>query len=596
MALNKILNGLVHSFSDKYSLQDFDESRLYEYLVNYLVISKFHPDAFSDPQDLRKVDVDSGSMFGLDAIAFIVNENLVLNKSDIEVYAKSKSLDVKVVFIQTKTEEKYDTGSILKTINAVKNFFGNRNLLDDNENIRNAFEIYDELCDFKYSRFFTTRSIECLIYYITAAKPCDEKLIFDMCSHENMNIQKTIGEVKNSSVFVLGSDYVIDANNEIENRIDVTINFKNNLSLDKIDKVEQSYLGYIPGIDYLKIITDQQGNLRRRLFCENVRDFQGEDNSVNMEISETIKNFDLRDKFILLNNGITIVAKHFKSLGSNCYEMRDFQIVNGCQTSNIIYSSQPDSKEILVPIKIIHTTDLELISMIVKATNRQTPVPKEAFIALERYHRLLQEAFEAYSKEMPLQIFYERRSGEFQFLEKSLLQYQVVNLHSMIRGITSVYFKEAYIVHNNNPANILRNRSERLFNEDHKLEIYYISNYLLAMFIVLQKQKILHQKDYSFKYYIVMVVRSLLAKNNEIKAFNSGSIDKEAKSIIQILKTNQKLVEESFINAKEIVKNSYDSFIVQHQNAKYSNLATVLRDPQFNKLVDKNTSAFLNRQ
>ena len=82
-----------------------------------------------------------------------------------------------------------------------------------------------------------------------------------------------------------------------------------------------------------------------------------------------------------------------------------------------------------------------MISKIVKATNRQTPVPKEAFITLERYHKLIQEIFETYSKEMPLQIYYERRSGEFQFLERKLLSYQIINLHSLIRGLQAYIFR-----------------------------------------------------------------------------------------------------------------------------------------------------------
>ncbi len=117
----------------------------------------------------------------------------------------------------------------------------------------------------------------------------------------------------------------------------------------------------------------------------------------------------MHDKFILLNNGITIVTRHFKPLGSNEYEMTDFQIVNGCQTSNEIYSQKEEAKDILIPIKIIHTTDSELIAMIVRASNRQTMVPDEAFITMEAYHKRLQDIFETYSKEMTLKLFYERR-------------------------------------------------------------------------------------------------------------------------------------------------------------------------------------------
>lgn len=590
MALNKILSGIITGFASKKSLKDIEGSKLYEYLTNYLVVSKFHPEAFADPQDLAQVDVDSGSMFGLDGIAFIVNENLVLCKNDIEQYAKSKTLDVKILFIQAKTEENYDTGSILKTLKAVDSFLGDRKLLEKNENVINACEIYDELLDFKYSRYLNSRSPEVLIYYVTAGKDCDSTTVFNVCESEKKTIEKTHTEIKKVNTFVLGSNYIIDSFNEFENRIEVHLSFKNNLSLDRIDKVEQSYLGYVAGSDFLKIITDKQGNLRRKLFYENVRDFQGEGNPVNQEISKTINEQTLRDKFILLNNGITIVAKHFKSLGSNTYEMRDFQIVNGCQTSNEIFLGKDHCQDILVPIKIIHTTDLELISMIVKATNRQTPVPDEAFIALDRYHKLIQEIFAAYSDEMPLQIFYERRSGEFDFLEKSYYQYQIINLHGLIRAITCVYFLDAYVVYNNNPANILRSRFNRLFKEEHKPEIYYISNYLLALFVQYQEKRILSRNDYSLRYYIVMIVKQLLAAKFCNYDFASNDIKCESKIIIDKLKINGKEVEDSFKNAKQIYNNALGSY--QKKNPRLSRY-DINRDPEFNKTVLEEIKLYL---
>lgn len=581
----------MKSFSSKKSLQYLDESKLYEYLASFLVISKYHPEAFSDPQDLAQVDVDRGSTFGIDSIAFIINENLVISKQDIELYAKSKTLDVKIIFIQSKIEENYDTGSILKTFKAIESFLGDRKLLENNESIINAFEIYDELYDFKYSRFFNSRSPEILIYYITAGKDCENDLVFGLCEQEKKSIAKNSPEIKKISTFILGSNYIIDAFNELENRIEVQLNFKNNLSLDKIDKVLQSYLGYVSGADFLGIITDKQGNLRRKLFYENVRDFQGSGNSVNQEISKTITTKSLRDKFILLNNGITIVAKHFKSLGSNTYEMRDFQIVNGCQTSNEIFLGKEFSKEILIPLKIIHTTDLELISMIVKATNRQTPVPDEAFIALDRYHKLLQETYGAYSKEMPLQIFYERRSGEFDFLEKVYYQYQIVNLHSVIRAITSVYFQDAYVVYNNNPANILRSRFTRLFRDDHKTEIYYISNYLLALFVNFQEKGILARNDYPLRFYFIMITKQLLAGKYGNYDFSSKDIENEAKLIITKLKLDGKDIENAFIQAKRIITKAQGIYQGRRTN---HNRNEILRDPEFNKVIINEVKKYLS--
>lgn len=100
---------------------------------------------------------------------------------------------------------------------------------------------------------------------------------------------------------------------------------RNNLSFDKIDDVVQSYLGYLSGEEYLKVIVDNHGDIRTRVFYENVRDYQGERNPVNQEIHYTLTTPSLRDKLALLNNSITIVTKHFKPLGSNMFKLREFQ-------------------------------------------------------------------------------------------------------------------------------------------------------------------------------------------------------------------------------------------------------------------------------
>lgn len=593
MALNKILSSILDDFNNKVGFMNLSSDKTYEYLVNYLIVSKIHPEAFQDVGELKNIDVDSGSMFGIDSVAFIVNENLVLNKDDISIYAKSKNLDVKIIFIQTKTEEDYNTGKILKTTNAVKSFFGDRKLLEINDSINNAYEIYEELYKYDNVKYFNSHSPECFVYYVTAAKKCTEDLIFNLIEAEEKNIMSIAEELKAVHVEILGSDYVIDSYNEVENRIEVNINFKNNLSLDRIGKVEQSYLGYLAGDEYLKIITDNHGNLRRRLFYENVRDYQGINNPVNKEIKETITNPDSRDKFILLNNGITIVVKHFKSLGSNSYEMRDFQIVNGCQTSNEIYNSKDFASEILVPVKIIHTTDPDLISKIVKATNRQTPVPDEAFVALDNYNKRLQEIFESYSKDMPIELYYERRSGELKFQERELKNFQIVTLHSLIRAVISVYFQDAYIVYNNNPVNILRNRKDKLFREDHKHEIYYVSNYLLAKYTSLINHKKINSDDYALRFYVIMVVRSLLENEIKIYQLNSLNIEKEAKRIIKLLKSDDLYIENVYKMARDLVLTAMDDF---SRHNTFSSQKDVLRSPRFNELVNSMTKEYMLRR
>lgn len=179
MALNKILQGMLDDFKKDYIFENLELSKEFEYFVNYLIISKYHPDAFSDKGDMDRVIVDEKSQFGLDAIAFIVNGNLVLGKDDILQYAKSKKLDVDILFIQTKTEEKCDTGDLLKTIQATKNFFENFDAITEkNSNVLNAKEIYDELFKYENFRYCTSQSPKCHIYFVTAANEWEKSLVY----------------------------------------------------------------------------------------------------------------------------------------------------------------------------------------------------------------------------------------------------------------------------------------------------------------------------------------------------------------------------------------------------------------------------------
>lgn len=88
--------------------------------------------------------------------------------------------------------------------------------------------------------------------------------------------------------------------------IETEIDFSQKILLPDIPKINQSYLGYVDCNEYLKLIVGENGEIRKNVFYDNVRDYQGE-NEVNLEIAETIKSAS--DKFILLNNGVTIICK-----------------------------------------------------------------------------------------------------------------------------------------------------------------------------------------------------------------------------------------------------------------------------------------------
>src|SRR5271165_3789090 len=108
----------------------------------------------------------------------------------------------------------------------------------------------------------------------------------------------------------------------------------------------KSYFGPPPNV-----LTDQDGRIRTSVFEQNVRAFLGDDNPVNARIRVGLETSGKHDRFAINNNGITIVAPDVR-VQSDRVSVTDFQIVNGCQTSHVLYRSRDKvSDEVWLPLK-----------------------------------------------------------------------------------------------------------------------------------------------------------------------------------------------------------------------------------------------------
>ncbi len=131
------------------------------------------------------------------------------------------------------------------------------------------------------------------------------------------------------------------------------------------------------------------------LFFDNVRDWQGF-NDVNSQIKNTLDSPD-RNRFVLMNNGLTIIAATVQPTGDKFY-IEDYQIVNGCQTSNVLFSERAILDDnVTLPIRLISTQDENVTNAIVKANNWQTEVKEEQLFALQEYPKTLEAYFNSVS-------------------------------------------------------------------------------------------------------------------------------------------------------------------------------------------------------
>ena len=480
---------------------------------------------------MNKIDINN--------ISNLVNGNLLLNESDLSLYSKSKKLELVLIFNQSKTSANFDSGDIAKLGTAVQNFFEENPKIPLSQELIELKNLYNRVLEPDYIRMIDRKRFPRLeMNFITTSRHQADETTRAVSQQMIKNLKTANEDLASVDFNLLGSDYINDTYEDLTNRYTVKIKFDRRIELDSIKDVFGSYIGYLDFSNFLELVTDQNQEIRNNIFYENVRDFQGVDNKVNTEINETLTSDELRDKFILLNNGITVVTKQLTPLQNNEYELGEFQIVNGCQTSNMLYLNR-EKKSIqnglFIPIKLIHTQDNEVISKIVKATNRQTPVPDEAFVALDKYHQNLQKFYELTSRELNEKIYYERRSREYQNSDNNIQKYKIVNVHKQIRAFTAIFLNEPHTVASNHPYNILRSKRDLLFQDAHLFEAYFIASYLVYFVNSDITKRIIRGNPFTLSYYIALIMRVLITGNIKLSHFNGKEMENEYKKLIGII-------------------------------------------------------------
>ncbi|HEX9119715.1 MAG TPA: hypothetical protein VF840_04190 [Terriglobales bacterium] len=158
---DRILASYLKDFSKEYRLECLDESDAFEYFVNYCAISKHHPDSF-EPED---VSVGGPGDLGLDGLAILVNDHLVISKTDVDHLKQAlRRLDVEFVFIQAKTSPHFDAAEIGAVFAGIRQFFAQAEPRAANDIIRELHaikeHIFDSSIDFEHNPI-------CRVYYAT---------------------------------------------------------------------------------------------------------------------------------------------------------------------------------------------------------------------------------------------------------------------------------------------------------------------------------------------------------------------------------------------------------------------------------------------
>jgi len=375
--------------------------------------------------------------------------------------------------------------------------------------------------------------------------------------------------IRDQRVFNKIDFYFVDYNDlqsdykKIGQKISRTFTFSQRTLIPDIENVKEAYIGVIPATTVIDLI-EEDSELISSIFYDNVRDFQGL-NKINQEIKNTILDDKLKYAFSVLNNGITIIAEKLLPSRDNV-TITNYQIINGLQTSRVILDSKEFiNDKIFVTLKLIVTEDENLISKIIRSTNRQTEVKEEDLLAYSDFQKKLEDFFRTFND--PDKLFYERRSKQYNgtTVDGKL----IIDKSTLIKTMGSFYFLKPQLATRYFGA-LFNEFGKQLFKDSHKLYPYYTAAIIYNKLENKFRTNEIDRKYKKIRYFILMMLR--LEYSLDLPKFESSKIDKFCTDLISHFN-----IKDNFDKKLQNIINKIDSLHLDLNSTELS---------KSNKLVD----------
>ena len=547
------LNSALSKFKQEFSYGTLKDTDAFERFVNHCVISHTIKEEL-DSESVEMLSVGGQSDTGLDGIALLINNQLVTSIEDLESIVSY--LDVKFVFVQSKTSDKFDNGDVLKFLQGVVGFLADDELHPDEGRIGDIKALKKALYEKYALRLANLKNPECHMYYATTGEWKDpEPIVRSIRSYEK--------QLQDLSIFSEIAFHPWDAQKlravyqEVTNRIDATLIMEQNTPVPVKGASEGTYRAWVGVVrcqELLDFVSDENNEMRSNLFDSNVRDYQGDSNKVNADMRSTLRDSDeKRSQFVLLNNGITIVAREVHQTEAFTFQLTDFQIVNGCQTTNVLWNNKDVvTDDMYVPVKLISTSDIELMNSIVMKTNSQTQILEENFAALAPYHQALEQYYDVMADEYLPRIYYERRSRQYE--RQQIPRNHCVTMSAQIKSYVGMFGEKPHAA-NRYFGQILAQENlndPRLFRDSSRMIEHFVSGYALVILNGLFSEGIApHRFRQFYLYHILMIFRVM-------QEATKGSVEQKCRGLMAILSDpikSKKAFEASYRILDEALRN-----------------------------------------
>ena len=532
--MNPVISSQLREFAKSTSIVDQPSDVQFEIYSVFAIVNGLLGEAV-DAYDIRL----EGSEFGLDGVAVLVQGEIVRNRVEAEDKLEAISNpSIEFIFFQSKTSTSYDYGDISKFYDAIAGFF-NGELEGESRPIDDLIGAMKAI----YERGVGKKNPKISCYYVATGNYDAPNRIERLRDNFKQQLEElNIFDASSIRIEMVGARDLQQWYRTATSSVEVEFDFQRNVVMPSNEHVEEAYIGYIDASNLLKLFVthDEDGNvvgINRSVFFDNIRDYDPR-SKINLAIKESVKK-DGGAEFVFRNNGITVVSRNIDRTGDR-FRLEDFQIVNGCQTSNILFdlahnnediSAQKLTNDIQVPFRLIASKDDDFVSSIIVGTNRQNPVRDEKFWALRPFMKSLEEYCRSLDPEEI--IFFERR--ENQYRKQDVERTRVVQPSIVMKAVAACLLFQPQRAARDYRG-ILSEYENKIFLDDHDVRIYHAVAYLYYRLEFLWRNQKIDNRFKTFRFYILAGIGIRLSGGRPVLGLKKGQVAEISQKIVDLAK------------------------------------------------------------
>jgi len=553
--MHKIIKSYLRKFTQDHELGDLEESIQFEYFVNFCILSKYYPDSFEIEEVTTSPDDDS-----IDGAAVLIDDQLALTvdatESILRSLPKRRNATVQYLFFQAKRSEGFDAGDILKFGTAVSRLFDDEQNLPNDDLLKEIRGIHEVII--KNIDKVENGRPECRLFYACTGIWREENNLRKQLEFCESCLQTT-GFFSKIEFSPIDREGIVALWNNTRSPVEATFEVRGSiLPFPQIAQVEEAYIAIVLAKSFIQdVLTDKDGRIRNSIFEQNVRAFLGDDNPVNQRIRQSLEDPRNHDCFAILNNGITIVAPEVR-IQSNRIFIRNFQVVNGCQTSHVLFRNKDlVSDQVWLPVRIIQAEDSDVVAKVVEATNSQSDVEQSQFLSIRPFVRKIEAYFDSYDGESEIErrIYFERRT--MQYADQRLGQKRQFDIQRLARAFAAMFMDVPHLALRY-PTQTFQEKANELYQPGHREIAYYASALTLYRLELAFANSYISRDFQKYKWHILMICK-YQAGGMEMPPLDARKLDKYCDKIVDQVAPSSKGSAPIFVEATKVIEKLGDA-------------------------------------